>query len=603
MGLRYDNRARLLPCLDGDAQLMRHPRTGNLYIYLPCTAGTGAVQYGTCSAVCTASVQAAGEVIVPPFGTTEYGFAVVEATSTVTADGVKVPGGTSCTAAGVASVTVHADVVQAGRLVAFVKGVKRTSILAVDSVDVSDQLNTRNTASFTLHVPNADGSKPVIGDRVDIFNGADCIFAGTIDTLVKEWKGPVGFLDYKVTAVDWNQLFDRFLIARVYAHRKLGYIIKNMVLSKLANEGIDLSLIADGPDIEKAVFNYQTVTDCLTELCELTGYAWWLDYSKVLHVVQRTEYAAPVAITEGVNAHIRAITLSQERGQYRNTQYVTVEHNLTTARVEKFRGDYSRRTFTCAYPIAKAPESVIVTSPNGVDVQTVGKRGVDSPTAYDWYYELDSPELSQNDDAQLYPALTPLDEIAVTYQGSYPSIIVRTDATAVSERQSVEGGSGVYENLETDSRIEDQTMGNAHADALLRKYGELATVLSFQTEINGLRSGQLLTVDLPTLGVYNEEYLITSVQTRDVGGQWAQYTVQACSGEHLGGWVQFFRNLLGVETSMYTRGFMTRDDTVLSEVLPLPDEAFSVTDALTVVSRTVEDSIVNVAHIELCEAL
>jgi hypothetical protein len=474
--------------------------------------------------------------------------------------------------------------------------INASGYLAIDSLEIDSQVNTRDTLRATLNVPAGSADIPRVGYVVEMYNGTVILFSGTIENVVKTTDGESGIIRCAITAVDYNQLCDRYLVTKVYVGWTLGAIVRDIVTTKLAVNGVSSGGVEEGPTIEKAVFNYKTVNECFNGLADLTGYVWWIDYGKVLNFVSRSSRVAPVDVTGGVNAHVQNFTAESTRQAYRNTQYVPISHNLTDARTECFLGDGQNQTFTLAYPVGQRPESVFIWVPNvSLQAQTIGVRGKD--TGKDFYWAIDTQEISQDETAS---PLTPLEVLKVTYRGTYPSVLKQTLPSEIASIQSMEGGDGVYEAIDADTAIETAAAGNEYALGLLRKYGDFPDKVSFTTSINGFQAGQVVTVNMPRFGV-NDSYFITNVTLHDVSGMYLLYDVQAVSGEGFASWVEYYKKLAGVETALLTRQYLLNDSDVVTDAVGLPPDTITVLDGAVTATSVSGDPYVGLVSVNQSE--
>jgi hypothetical protein len=96
---------------------------------------------------------------------------------------------------------------------------------------------------------------------------------------------------------------------------------------------------------------------------------------------------------------------------------------------------------------------------------------------------------------------------------------VAEDAAEIAARATIEGGSGVYEHVHTDTNIIDATNAAAVASNLLKKYGHVALAISFTSLSTDWRPATKLKVNLPSIGISSDRYfLIERVTLQDVGG-------------------------------------------------------------------------------------
>jgi hypothetical protein len=413
-----------------------------------------------------------------------------------------------------------------------INSIDKTSLLRVNSVNRSDVLNNRNTMSFVL-IDKTGLYRPLIGNSVELKKDTTTLFAGTIDTIEESLFDNKLSLIYNINCVDYNQLFDRFIVAQVYENKSLGYIVKDIIDNFINTESITYVNVEDGPTITKAIFNYKTATSCFNELSELTGYDWYIDYNKDLHFFERSTNNAPFSLT-ATSGNYRNVIIETNRDDYRNVQYIRAGNDITDSRTENFKGDGARITFTLKYPVALVPSSIKVNTVS----KTIGIKGVD--TGKDWYWNKGEKEITQDDGGTI---LTSSDDLEVTYRGLFPIIQQAFDDTSISDRVSVEGGSGVYESVEDEPNIDNSDYAEEKAQGLLRRYGTIPQKIKFQTDLDGLEAGQLLSITIPEHSI-NGTYLISNVVLNDLVSDTLRYSIVALSGENVGGWVNFFEKMI-----------------------------------------------------------
>ncbi len=107
---------------------------------------------------------------------------------------------------------------------------------------------------------------------------------------------------------------------------------------------------------------------------------------------------------------------------------------------------------------------------------------------------------------------------------------VAEDAAEIIARAAIEGGSGVYEHVHTDTNIIDATNAAAVAANLLKKYGRVQLTISFTSLTTDWRPATKLKVNLPTLGISSDRYfLIERVTLQDIGGTTLRVMVEGSS--------------------------------------------------------------------------
>ena len=427
--------------------------------------------------------------------------------------------------------------------------------IEVPSLRWEDQLNARSALSFDLLTAVSGGYRPVDGDAVVLTDadGSTVIFAGLLEEPREELAFAGDCLTHNLhrcRAVSYDALADRVMVAAAYTAQTVQAIAQDIVATTaLAAAGVTATDYVDvGPTVT-ITFNYRPASACFAELCEIAGFAWWIDADKKLHLQTRAAVAAPFAMSDA-DPRCSWLRVAKRKTNYRNIQYVRAGLELTASRTESFVGDGTRNVFTLAYPVGVVPTSITV---DGTP-KTIGIRGVE--TGKDWYWNKASTEIQQDDGGT---ALSDAETLAVTYQGQYPIIVSARNESEIAARAAIEGGTGEYPHVEDDPTIDSSSVALEKATALLSRYGTIEDVVEWQTDEGGLRAGQLISLDFTKHQVAGE-YLIESVSAspRDDVECTLQYTVRALSGDGVGGWVSFFQRLLDTR-----RSFVVRDNEVL----------------------------------------
>jgi len=300
----------------------------------------------------------------------------------------------------------------------------------------------------------------------------------------------------------------------------------------LSIDGATVDPVQDGPVVVEAVFNYVSATICLDTLSERAGYSWWIGADRILHFCDRTSYTAPWSV-DSSDGFVNDLRVERNRENYRNRQYVRAGKDMTDLQTESFKGDGTTRTFTVGFPVAEISQVTV----NGL-TKTVGIKGVDE--GRDWYWNRGDAVITQDHGSA---ALGNQDILAVSYRGFFDVVVLTTDENAIDERKTAEGGSGWYEAVDDEPYLSSKDAALQSANARLRRYAKLNKILTFDTWHTGLRPGQILYVNLPERGLTSEEFLIEEVVFSSIGNDYWRYEIRAVSGESLGGWTKFFRNM------------------------------------------------------------
>jgi len=386
-------------------------------------------------------------------------------------------------------------------------------------------VDTLGTASYQK------GQAVLIYDPNDVL-----IFGGVIDNPETIRVAPSGELLHPISCADYHYFADKRLVAASYEDKTCGFIVDDIFDNYLDDEGVTIGNIDLGATLVQAVFNYVRVTDAYDALAEKAGFIWFIDENKKLYFQARDTTAAPWTLTgDDVTKH--SGVLSGANPMYRNRQYIRGGKGTTVLQTETFLGEDNppndvRYAFTVGYPIVKIPTVTVADRvPEGQDV---GIKGID--VAEDCYWS--------KGDATIVFEVAPEDGKLVTieYYGEYNLLGLATDAPAIAALQAIEGaGTGYVDDIADEPKLTDSDAVLDSGQAKLAKYAVNAQRLNFSTVRTGLKPGQLLTVNYPSLGLAGD-MLIESVTTRVHTGN-LSYDVEAIVGAEQRGWTEYFKSL------------------------------------------------------------
>jgi hypothetical protein len=408
------------------------------------------------------------------------------------------------------------------------------------TLSISGSLGTRTTASLQTvdHPPFT--SVVEVGQVVEIRDETgSLIFAGTVDSVEEEIDASKRLRVKRLACVDYTQIADRHLVAYVYKPDEehptvsAGDVIKDIVARFFVyggvSEGIDTSPVEDGPAIEKLVFNYIPASQAFDDIAELAGYIWYIDYEKRLHFTPKDRNTAPFGLTE-TSQNWRNLKITESRELYRNRQIVRAGTALTDERTDTVIAvEADQKLFELSYPVGTASAVTV-----GGVAKTLGVSGLHEGRDYLLVLRVERPDGRGRARGRGRSRLT--------YQGLFPILVDERIDAEILARRALEGGTGVYEAIADDPAINVQTVAVQKGVGLPRKHGVIPQTIRFETDCPGLRPGQLLPVDIPAAGL-GDNYLVESVNMRDVQGRDQPVSVSAVSGDALGGWLEWFSAL------------------------------------------------------------
>jgi hypothetical protein len=431
---------------------------------------------------------------------------------------------------------------------------------------IDSAIGRRSTASFQVLTDTSTHFQQY--QQVQIFDQNGVLaFSGYIQNPKEQKPGFQDMLVHEISCIDQHFLADKRRVAKSYTNTLASSIVQDLLASILSQEGVTVGQISDqdygglAPSptlypsttlypkanigvIPSAVFAYCTVAEAMDALVKADNaagipYYWQIDQNKLLWFVPYTAVTGPtVDGTQVDSGQLSGVIPSVTRANptYRNTQYILGGMAQTVIQDRSFKGDNSTTTFIMPYELATVPTITVNSNP-----VSVGINGVE--TGKDWYWNKGSPNITQDSSAT---KLISTDTLRVyNWYGQYPTIIVSANSAQVSYEQSLDGTSGIVEEVETDSSINSLAGGLAEASALLTRYGVQGQIFEFATQQSGFTQGQLIPVTYAPLGFYGAQMLIEEVSASDQTESFnVWYTVKAVLGPYDVTWQSFFGELL-----------------------------------------------------------
>jgi hypothetical protein len=422
-----------------------------------------------------------------------------------------------------------------------ISGVDRTNRFRSGSLEIEDTINERSMARLQL----VDVSMTMDlqdGQQIQIYDDfASLIFAGFLLYPKKHVPLAKNAWYYDIECVDNHQIADRWLVAKTYVNTAVHTIVNDLYTTYLVPDGITLGNIATtSVTLDKASFpRVGTVSDALNELCDITGFNWYIDYDKKFYFTPRSFFTAPFGITS--TSSINNVQVRQDRSQYRNRQYIRggqIQTDEIALEKPTPNPDGVSRVFITRFPISDKPRIFI----NSVEITAtdIGINGVDKNKKY--YYDVGKNAIVQDGTQTV---LSTTDVIQVTYKGLISLAVVSEDVVAIANRASLEGNTGVYERIDVDTSIVSRGEAISIATGKLEKYTKVARQITYDTYTAGLAAGQLQTITLPEYNISSTDFLIDKVTISELDGAGRLvYTVHAIDGDPLGGWQKFYNDLL-----------------------------------------------------------
>jgi hypothetical protein len=438
------------------------------------------------------------------------------------------------------------------------------AFIIAGSLSIDSTIGRRGQAAFNVHSSTSTHYQQ--DQQVAVYDQNDVLaFSGYIANPKEQKPGFQKSLIHTVTCVDQHRLADKRRLAAVYTQKTIGFIVQDIVLKVLANEGVTIGSVYDGlapspnlwpsPDlfpsgnvglIPQATFVYCKVSEALDALVKQASaagipYYWQIDQNKQLWFVPYTAIVNS-NIIDGtkIDQINNPPTVQRKNDTYRNTQYVLGGVAQTVPQQETRVGDGNTTSWPMGYDLATTPT---------ITVNSVAKVvAVKGSTGADFYWAQGDPVIAQDSNGtKLRGPSDPggPDTLVVSYVGQYPTVIISQNNAQVAYEASLDGTSGIVEDVEQDNTITSADSGFSLASQLLTRYAVQGTLFQGSTLVSGYAPGQLVTVDLPDHGLNNAEMLIESVNASDQTDNLnIYYTINAVQGPYDTTWAAYWGALL-----------------------------------------------------------
>lgn len=440
-----------------------------------------------------------------------------------------------------------------------INAVDKTSMIKAKSLSIKDALTSKvDTCSFILE-DIAGTNKPQEGQEVIVTYGGTKIFAGNIIRKPQTQISP-GIYKYAVNCVDYSRSLDKKLVVQSYTEKTCAYII-NDIITKYTS-GFTQNHVQTGPTVNFIAWNYKPVGQCIKELARLTHYDWYVDYDKDIHFFARETNAAPYELNETASSgRYKGLSIDIDKSQLKNRVFVRGGYYLSNLYTQEKVADGEQLEFLLAY----GPQTPMKVYVDDVE-KTLGIDNIDT-AGKDFVVNVTEKTIKNLD----YAKLTAGQVFKATYTYKVPILCMVEDTESQNAVKAIEGGDGIYEALVTDESIETNEAARDRARAELKQYSNALVKGSFKTDQDGYRSGQLLTVNIPTRSI-NSQYLIQAVTKKSIGGGYLEYTVTFAT---------LLTGLTDFLLSLWEEGkkIVTRKDEVLDEFVGIEMNTITLSDA------------------------
>jgi len=344
---------------------------------------------------------------------------------------------------------------------------------------------SRATCDFVTHDKIGGGYRPTVDAVIEIFEGTNIFFSGFIEATDEKWfKGTSRLNEVQVRCSDYGMICDRRVVGKFYT-LYLGGIpsitIYDIVKNFLDGTGITYDWNGTpGGFLGEQLFNYCTVTEALNQICDKVNADWYVDFWKVLRVVEKTTGwgAAPYTISDN-DGNFDDLTVRRSRTRRVNRQGVRNSQSnaaLWTDTITAFAGQSS---FLTTYLQEMRPLVTV-----GGVAQTVVEFSSINAEASDFYYINDGVGIFHRGGG-----LSAGQIVTIIYLSKLPPVYWAEDAADIALH-------GKFEAVEEVKDVYDSTAMLALAAGLLARGLVEPIETTLVTRRKGWEPGQLLTMNM-----------------------------------------------------------------------------------------------------------
>ena len=419
--------------------------------------------------------------------------------------------------------------------------------ITIDSLwQITEQVKNRSV--MECNVTNANNTALTPGKECYLYDKDGEKIWGGIIKKYKDKEIDYNRLEYKLRLVDFSWLPTRILATISYENRTIDYIVKDLISRYIGNSvdsDYDLG-ITEGTietnlvELNIITFNYISVFDALNKLCEFGNFVWNIDKDKELHFYT-IGYVENSTILDRNNNRIYIKDFRRERNidNYRNHQVVKGSDSIEDIRSNETPSpvpDGDVKTFMTKYRIAKRPTIQVSTGGGPWINKTVGELGKDSDEDYDFFWSYGSRHISQSDSDS---ALTSNDEIRVSYQPLIPIMVIANNETEITSM-------GMYQDFKLNTLLQNKLDALTYASELITEYAQIADNIKVSLYEHTYNVMEKITVNDDLRGIESEKFLVESCiwKPHIVNHANIVYEYTMLDGAALGGWEEFFANLL-----------------------------------------------------------
>lgn len=421
-----------------------------------------------------------------------------------------------------------------------------TKYVSAPDIDVTDTVvMTQDTATFYVELA---GELPPPAESQELIWTVDGKreFAGPIQQILEVDLGTA--LQYQITAVSYEQWFDRHLVINYYDQMYADQMVKNIVGQ--FTHGFTTNNVQQSYMVAPKYFNYVSPSEAMKQICNEIQWGWYIDYYKDVHFFPLESFVSPLpnnslyADGKTDTKYWSNLQLTEDGSQKKNRIYLKgFKARVSTPVTLTFTGDGNTMQWQLGYkPSYRSGDIQVWVGGQKMNVKrdmvdgSPGQNTTDHTSAFINY----SQSL-----IRLNFAPASGTQIVVTFYYLADTILMREDPQAqkIAQQRDADGSDGRYEYAYTQQSMTNSTIdaANARGDMLLYQYAYPQLQAEFTSFQRGWRSGQYFYLRSKRRmgGRYDGQKMFIQsvekklVQTSPNGPTVLQYDIKAASTPYL----------------------------------------------------------------------
>lgn len=401
-----------------------------------------------------------------------------------------------------------------------------------DSWSINERLNARGTLDCVIVDDNSTTIE--YGVEIGLYEDTALLWGGVIINSDSE-EVEKGSLWHTIKCEDYAALLDRHIIKGAYDDYTLENIVNELITNDFTDSGITAGTIDADIEINVVIINYMKGSEALDHLKSFGNIIWWVDKDKQLHFIDLSGTGRTISSTSLANE--KGLKRQKSGENYYNKLYLKGNKKITVEQSEKILSpscDGETLEFFTQFPIAKDPFIEYKPAAGNWTEAAVGVKGLHEGKQFYWSYG--STQITQDGDT--LAALNTGGYIRATYYGLIPLFVVVANQAEIANRGFTH--SNYIENSKLFSAVDALQYGVQ----LLSKYANDADKFTFTLQQKDYNVGELFQLTKSNPWNYDEQVLVEGCTWTPRGLDDINYNYTVLDGAALGGWEEFFKNLL-----------------------------------------------------------